>query len=65
MSHSVLFAETLSALSLLVSLWAATISRLTARRTTEPILILRIVSPAYLPRVELRNTGSSSKRHLN
>jgi hypothetical protein len=48
----------LAALSFIVSLWSLLTSRTAARRTTEPILVPRIVSPAYGGRIELHNAGS-------
>lgn len=47
-----------AALSFVVSLWSLLTSRTAARRTTEPILTPRIVSPAYGGHVELHNTGA-------
>jgi len=41
-----------------VSLWAVIISKTIARRTTEPILTLRILSPAYRWHIDLQNTGA-------
>jgi hypothetical protein len=41
-----------------VSLWAVLVSRTVARRTTEPILTLHIVSPAYMGHIDLQNSGT-------
>jgi hypothetical protein len=41
-----------------VSLWAVIISRTVARRTTEPILTLRILSPAYMGHIDIQNSGT-------
>ncbi len=43
--------------AILISLWAARTSSTVARRTTEPILALQIISPAYGGHVDLRNIG--------
>lgn len=48
----------LAVLSFAVSLWSILISRTAARRTTEPILTLRILSPAYRAHIELQNSGA-------
>lgn len=48
----------LAVLSFAVSLWSIRISRTAARRTTEPILTLRIVSPAYMGYIDLQNSGA-------
>ena len=48
----------LSILALFVSLWALRYTRINLRRTTEPILTLRILSPAYRGHIDLQNTGA-------
>lgn len=44
--------------ALAISLWAARTSRSVARRTTEPVLSLRVVSPAFRGHIELQNAGA-------
>lgn len=43
---------------LVIYIWGILISRTTARRTTEPILILQILSPICRGYVELKNIGA-------
>lgn len=48
----------LAVLSFAVSVWSILISRTAARRTTEPILTLQILSPAYGGHIDLLNSGA-------